>query len=34
VIKSEGGEDAVMERYGEIAKIWNEVEPPEDLKTK
>ena len=34
VIKSEGGEDAAVEKCGEIAKTWNEVEPPEDLRTK
>ena len=32
VIASEGGEEAVLEKYGEVAKTWNEIEPPEDLK--
>ena len=34
VISSQGGEEAVTEKYGEIAKTWNETEPPEDLKRK
>lgn len=32
VIESEGGEDAIMEKYGEMAKAWNEAKPPEELK--
>ena len=34
VIKSLGGEDKVSKKYGEVAKSWNEVEPPEELKRK
>jgi hypothetical protein len=34
VINLEGGEDVVSEKYGEIAKSWNEVEPPEELQRK
>jgi hypothetical protein len=34
VIKAEGGEDAALEKYGEMAKSWNEAEPPEELKKK
>jgi hypothetical protein len=34
VIQSEGGEAAVMEKYGDMAKSWNEVEPPEEIKRK
>jgi hypothetical protein len=34
VIESLGGDDKVSEKYGEMAKLWNEVEPPEDLKRK
>jgi len=32
VITSEGGEEVALEKYGEVAKTWNEIEPPEDLK--
>jgi len=32
VITSEGGEEVALEKYGEMAKTWNETEPPEDLK--
>lgn len=34
VIDSLGGEEVVVEKYGEIAKAWNEAEPPEELKRK
>lgn len=34
VIEGLGGEDAVSEKYGEMAKVWNEVGPPEELKWK
>jgi len=32
VIQSLGGEEKVVSEYGEMAKSWNEVEPPEELK--
>jgi hypothetical protein len=34
VIGSLGGEDKVSEKYAEMAKSWNETEPPEELKRK
>lgn len=34
VIKSLGGDDEVSEKYREVAKSWNETEPPEELKRK
>lgn len=34
VIKSIGGESVAQEKYGEMAKTWNETEPPEELKRK
>jgi len=34
VIKSLGGNEKVLEKYGETAKSWNEVEPPEELRRK
>jgi hypothetical protein len=34
VIDSLGGEDKVLEKYGEMAKLWNGADPPEDLKRK
>ena len=34
VIESVGGEEAASEKYGEIAKSWNEADAPEDLKRK
>lgn len=34
VIKSEGGEDAVLKKYGEMAKSWNEAQAAEELKRK
>lgn len=34
VIESEGGETVAPEKYGKIAKSWNEVGPPEEFKTK
>lgn len=34
IIQSLGGEDAVQEKYGEVADAWNEAEPPEELKRK
>ena len=34
VIDSIGGDDAAQEKYGEMAKTWNEIEPPEELKRK
>jgi len=34
VIKSLGGDGVVSEKYAEMAKSWNEVEPPEELKRK
>jgi len=32
VIESIGGEDVAQQKYGEMARAWNEAEPPEDLK--
>ena len=29
-----GGETVAPEKYGKIAKSWNEVGPPEEFKTK
>jgi hypothetical protein len=34
VIKSLGGDDKVAQKYGETAKTWNQVEPPEEVKRK
>lgn len=34
VIKSLGGNEKVLEKYGETAKSWNEVAPPEELRRK
>jgi hypothetical protein len=34
VIKSLGGEEEVSEKYGEMAKSWNEIAPPEEIKRK
>ena len=34
VIESLGGEEAVTEKYGDIAKSWNEGDLPEELKIK
>ena len=32
VIQSEGGEEAALEKYGPMAKSWNEADLPEDLR--
>ena len=32
VIESLGGEQVVSEKYGEMAKAWNEADLPEDLR--
>lgn len=34
VIESIGGDGVAQEKYGEMAKTWNEAEPPEELKRK
>ena len=34
VIKSLGGDAKAAEKYGEMAKSWNEVELPEELRQK
>ena len=34
LINDLGGEVKVQEEYGEIAKSWNEREPPEEVKQK
>jgi len=34
VIVSLGGDDEASKQYTEVAKTWNEVEPPEELKRK
>jgi hypothetical protein len=34
VINSLGGDAKVAEKYGETAKLWNETEPPEEVKRK
>lgn len=34
VINSLGGEEKAQEEYGEMAKSWNEQEPPDELKQK
>ena len=34
VIKALGGSEVVSERYGQVAKSWNEAEPPEELRRK
>jgi len=34
VIKSLGDQDEVMAEYGDLAKSWNETEPPEEIKRK
>ena len=32
VIKTLGGERVASEKYGELAKAWNEADLPEDLR--
>jgi hypothetical protein len=34
VIKSLGGDDKISEKCGAMAKLWNETEPPDDVKRK
>ena len=34
VIASLGGDEVVAEKYGEMAKAWNEVEPPQEVQKK
>ena len=34
VVTSEGREAVASNKYGEIAKAWNESEPPEELQRK
>lgn len=34
VVEWLGGDDVVMEKYGDMAKLWNEVAPPEELRRK
>ena len=34
VIKSSGGEEAASEKYAEVARAWNNAEPPEEMKRK
>ena len=34
VIESFGGDDKASKEYTGVAKTWNEVEPPEELKRK
>jgi hypothetical protein len=34
VIETLGGNDKMSEKYGEVAKSWNTVEPPDELKRK
>jgi hypothetical protein len=34
VIESLGGDDKISVEYGDMARVWNETEPPEELQRK